>query len=223
MMQQMMWLLDMYKCIFFHWLRVCWCQIHQQAECISCIFLLLDYLTHVSNYSCGSTILTCLYCALVHKIDFNQDYIRHFMLLLQCWAWEWIKCISPSIDPLTSEDIAAWIGFPLTKGIFLSTQLLSQMKLRIVVKFYFVYNTYIVYIRWYRAPLQRQHPPTCTMSLIRKTLDHLWPKHVLNEIKATYNLKNIFCLILMTIFAVLVDSLQKGRCCSFNNCWCFFY
>jgi len=36
----------------------------------------------VSNYSCVSTILTCLYHALNHRIDFNEDNIKGCMLVL---------------------------------------------------------------------------------------------------------------------------------------------
>ncbi|XP_027905255.1 protein MAIN-LIKE 1-like isoform X2 [Vigna unguiculata] len=77
--------------------------------------LLLADLNKVSNYSWGSAVLACLYRALDRGIDFNQDNIGGCMLLLQCWAWERIKCLSPSIEPLTFDDIGAGLGFPLAK------------------------------------------------------------------------------------------------------------
>lgn len=77
--------------------------------------LLLDDLNNVSSYSWGSAVLACLYRALDHGINFNQDNIGGCMLLLQCWAWERIKCISPSLPPLSAEDIASGLGYPLAK------------------------------------------------------------------------------------------------------------
>ena len=49
--------------------------------------LLLSDLNNVSNYSWGSGVLACLYRALDHGVDFNQENIGGCMLLLQCWAW----------------------------------------------------------------------------------------------------------------------------------------
>jgi len=44
--------------------------------------LLLADLNNVSNFSWGSTLLVCLYRALDHSINYNQDNIRGCMLLL---------------------------------------------------------------------------------------------------------------------------------------------
>jgi len=48
--------------------------------------LLLSDLDNVSNYSWGSCVLACLYRALNHGVDFNQENIGGCTLLLQCWA-----------------------------------------------------------------------------------------------------------------------------------------
>jgi len=86
------------------------------ASRVHLMYLLsLTDLTHVSNYSWGSAVLACLYRSLDHGIDVNQENIGGCMLLLQCWAWERIKCLSPSIEPLTAEDIIAGLCFPLAK------------------------------------------------------------------------------------------------------------
>jgi len=77
---------------------------------------LLTYLNNVSNYSLGTTILSCLYRALDHEIDFNQQNIGGCMLLLQSWAWYRITCIFPTIEMLSDEDIEAGHDFPLATG-----------------------------------------------------------------------------------------------------------
>jgi len=46
---------------------------------------LLRDLAHVSNFTWGSVVLTCLYRALDHSTKFQQDNIGGCMLLLQCW------------------------------------------------------------------------------------------------------------------------------------------
>jgi len=81
--------------------------------------LLLADLTHVATYSWSSAVLACLYRALDHGIDYHQNNIGGCMLLLQCWAWEWIKTLSPIIEPLTPEDIATGHCFPLAKRYIL--------------------------------------------------------------------------------------------------------
>jgi len=43
---------------------------------------LLSNLNNVSNYSWGATLLTCLYRALDHEVDFDQINIVGCMLLL---------------------------------------------------------------------------------------------------------------------------------------------
>jgi len=48
--------------------------------------LLLADLDNVSNFSWGSTLSVCLYRALDHGINYNQENIGGCMLLLQCWA-----------------------------------------------------------------------------------------------------------------------------------------
>nr|XP_007157670.1 hypothetical protein PHAVU_002G088800g [Phaseolus vulgaris]ESW29664.1 hypothetical protein PHAVU_002G088800g [Phaseolus vulgaris] len=67
--------------------------------------LLLANLNNVRNYSWGSAVLASLYRALDHEIDFNQDNIGGCTLLLQCWAWERLTCISPQVQPLTDEEV----------------------------------------------------------------------------------------------------------------------
>jgi len=65
--------------------------------------------------SWGSTLLACLYHALDHGIDYHQNNIGGCMLLLQCWAWERIKSVSPIIESLTPKNIVAEHDFPLAK------------------------------------------------------------------------------------------------------------
>jgi len=62
-------------------------------------------LNNVKNYSWGSAVLASLYCVLDHEIDFNQDNIGGCTLLLQCWAWERLTCISPQLQPLIDEEV----------------------------------------------------------------------------------------------------------------------
>jgi len=59
--------------------------------------LLLSDLDNVPNYICGLGVLSCLYRALNHGIDFNQENIEGCMLLLQCWTWDYITCLSSPI------------------------------------------------------------------------------------------------------------------------------
>jgi len=49
--------------------------------------LLLADLNYMSNYSCGSIVLTCPYRSLNHEIGFNQDNIWFgSYMLLQYWT-----------------------------------------------------------------------------------------------------------------------------------------
>jgi len=77
--------------------------------------LLLANLNNASNFSWGSAVLASLYRALDHEVDYNQENIGGCMLLLQCWAWDRIKCLSPSFPPLSAEEIDAGVGYPLAK------------------------------------------------------------------------------------------------------------
>ncbi|XP_017416446.1 protein MAIN-LIKE 1-like [Vigna angularis] len=76
---------------------------------------LLANLQNVSKYSWASVVLSCLYCALDHGTRADQDNIGGYMILLQCWAWERITCISPQILEVTQEDISSGAVFPLAK------------------------------------------------------------------------------------------------------------
>ncbi|XP_017428635.2 protein MAIN-LIKE 1-like [Vigna angularis] len=62
---------------------------------------LLANLQNVSKYSWASAMLFCLYRALDHGTRADQDNIGGCMILLQCWAWERITCISPQILEVT--------------------------------------------------------------------------------------------------------------------------
>jgi len=77
--------------------------------------LLLSDLNNVSNYSWGSGVLACLYRALDHGVDFNQENIGGCTLLLQCWAWDRITCLSSPLHRLSNADVANGLGFPLVK------------------------------------------------------------------------------------------------------------
>jgi len=75
--------------------------------------LLLSDLDNVSNYSLGSDVLACHYRALDHGVDFNQENIGGCTLLLQCWVWDHITCLSPPVQRLS--DVANGLGLPLVK------------------------------------------------------------------------------------------------------------
>ena len=77
--------------------------------------LLLGDLNNVSNYSWGSGVLACLYRALDHGVDFNDENIGGCTQLFQCWAWDRITCLSPPLHRLSDVDVANGFGFPLVK------------------------------------------------------------------------------------------------------------
>ncbi|XP_047163765.1 protein MAIN-LIKE 1-like [Vigna umbellata] len=74
---------------------------------------LLADLQNVSQYSWGSAMLSCLYRALDHGTRADQENIGGCMILLQCWAWERITCISPQLLEVTEDDISSGAVFPL--------------------------------------------------------------------------------------------------------------
>jgi len=74
-------------------------------------------MNYVSNYSYGLAVSACLYRVLDNGTDFNQENIGGCTLLLPCWAWDRIKFLSPSIEPLFTKDIVVGLGFPLEKRL----------------------------------------------------------------------------------------------------------
>ncbi|XP_017417859.2 protein MAIN-LIKE 1-like [Vigna angularis] len=83
---------------------------------------LLADLQNVSQYSWGSATLSCLYRALDHGTRADQDNIGGCMILLQCWAWERITCLSPELLEITEHEISSGAVFPLVKRWCRTTQ-----------------------------------------------------------------------------------------------------
>ena len=100
---------------------------------------LLRDLANVSNFSWWSIVLACLYRALDHGTKFQQDNISGCMLLLQCWAWERLTCISSKIQPITNDEIEAGLVFPLsvrwcrqTRSIFHDQKTVVEFKKKLI-------------------------------------------------------------------------------------------
>jgi len=63
----------------------------------------------------GSGVSACLYRALDHGVDFNQENIGGCMLLVPCWTWDNITYLSPPLQPLSDVDFVNGLGFLLVK------------------------------------------------------------------------------------------------------------
>jgi len=153
---------------------------------------LLTDLNNVSNYSWGAAVLTCLFRALDHGVDFNQTIIRGCMLLLQSWAWYQITSITPTVDTLSDEDIKAERGFPLATR-------LSFMPFTMYYKFdlYLFLKKLIIHHRR-SHPAQGTSIPTYVLHLLWSTLDHVQPKEVIFNFYYTYMF--LVTLMLTTYF-----------------------
>ncbi|XP_017441223.1 protein MAIN-LIKE 1-like [Vigna angularis] len=99
---------------------------------------LLADLQNISQYSWGSATLSCLYRALDHGTRADQDNIGGCMILLQCWAWERITCLSPELLEVTEHEISSVVVFPLAKrwcrtaqSIFQDTTTIKQFRQKI--------------------------------------------------------------------------------------------
>ncbi|BAT74599.1 hypothetical protein VIGAN_01230200 [Vigna angularis var. angularis] len=99
---------------------------------------LLADLQNVSQYSWGSATLSCLYRVLDHGTRVDQENIGGCMILLQCWAWERITCLSPELLDVTEHDISFGAVFPLAKrwcrtkqSIFQDTTTVKQFRQKI--------------------------------------------------------------------------------------------
>ncbi|KAL5134965.1 Protein MAIN-LIKE 1 [Glycine soja] len=77
--------------------------------------LLLSNLTEASHYSWGAAVLASLFRALDRAVKPDQTEIDGCLLLLQSWAWDRIKCITPKIDHLSMEEVQQGFGFPLAR------------------------------------------------------------------------------------------------------------
>jgi len=77
--------------------------------------LLLSNLTEASYYSWGATVLASLFRALDRVVKSGQTEIGGCLLLLQSWAWDRIKCITPKIDHLSMEEVQEGLKFPLAR------------------------------------------------------------------------------------------------------------
>ncbi|XP_006604967.1 protein MAIN-LIKE 2-like [Glycine soja] len=77
--------------------------------------LLLSNLTEASHYSWGATVLASFFRALDRAVKPDQTEIGGCLLLLQSWACDRIKCITPKIDHLSMEEVRQGLGFPLAR------------------------------------------------------------------------------------------------------------
>ncbi|KAL5190458.1 Protein MAIN-LIKE 2 [Glycine soja] len=63
----------------------------------------------------GAVVLASLFRALDRAVKPDQTKIGGCLLLLQSWAWDRIKCITPKIDHLSMEEVQEGLGFPLAR------------------------------------------------------------------------------------------------------------
>jgi len=84
------------------------------------------------------------------------------MFLLQCWAWECIKSLSPSCSPLKVEERNTGHDFPLLKHKTFDAKYLQTKTISIITSSNLM-KTCIVYIKWLRV---LTHFTTSTMALI---------------------------------------------------------
>lgn len=78
------------------------------TSCVRVHFMylfLLSNLTEASHYSWGAAVLASIFRALDRAVMPDQTEINGCLLLLQSWAWDCIKCITPKIDHLSMEKV----------------------------------------------------------------------------------------------------------------------
>ena len=78
--------------------------------------MLLSNLTEASHYSWGAAVLASIFRALDRAVMPDQTEINGCLLLLQSWAWDHIKYITPKIDHLSWKKYKKDSDFLLHEG-----------------------------------------------------------------------------------------------------------
>jgi len=127
---------------------------------------LLTDINNIFNYSWGATVLTCLYRALNHGIDFNQTNIGGCMLLLQSWAWYRITSITPLLTRLVMKILKQDMTFHWLRDYLLCP---SQCIISLIY-IYFLKKSIILHYKW-SCPAQRTNILTYALHLLQSTFD----------------------------------------------------